>query len=275
MYYFKRILPLLAAVIAGAVCVESCGNKRENPNMIEFETRVDSVGYVVPDFYGDTVYSASKYSVVWPVKIGQEDFDVMRDSLLNLTFGDTVATSFDGASERFLRAALNNLRMDGDTTEFIYSKVPYEKAFNELRTNISVTTSDVTLLNPKILVVQVNTYGYVYGAAHGMQTERFLNYSIAGHKLLTPDNTFKPGNETAILDLINTKAREKYTEEAVLYDTPIASFDNFQLTEDDVVFVYQPYDVGPYSSGIIRVPVSTLDLYRFLTPLAREALDLK
>lgn len=271
--YFRRILPM-ATVFVGAVCAASCGNKNENPDTIEFETRVDSVGYVVPDFYGDTVYSASKYSVVWPVKIGQEDFDALRDSLLNLTFGDTVATSFDGASERFLRIALNNLRMDGDTTKFIYSKVPYEQAFNEARTNISVTTSDVTLLNPKILVIQVDTYGYMYGAAHGMQTERFLNYSIAGHKLLTPDNTFKSGNGTAILDLINTRAREKYTKEAVLYDTPIASFDNFQLTEDAVVFVYQPYDVGPYSSGIIRVPVPNLDIYRFLTPLAREALDL-
>ncbi len=273
MYHFRTILPLLA-VLAGAIGAAGCGSKSENPDTIEFETRVDSVGYVVPDFYGDTVYSASKYSVVWPVKIGKEDFDVLRDSLLNLTFGDTVATSFDGASERFLRAALNNLRMDGDTTEFIYSKVPYERAFNELRVNISVTTSEVTLLNPKILVVQVNTYGYMYGAAHGMKTERFLNYSIAGHKLLTPDNTFKPGNETAILDLINSRAREKYKAEAVLYDTPIVSFDNFQLTEDAVVFVYQPYDVGPYSSGIIRIPVPTLDLYRFLTPLAKEALDL-
>lgn len=273
MSIFRTIIPV-AFISALVISVESCSKKAGDENTIEFETRIDSVGYVVPDFYGDTVYSASKYSVVWPEKIGQEDFETFRDSLLNLTFGDSAASTFEQATERFLNAALNNLRMEGDTTEFIYSKVPYEEAYDASRANISQINSIVTLLNPQLLVVQVNTYGYVYGSAHGSQSERFLNYSIADKKLLSPENTFQPGNEKAILDLINTAAREKYTGEAVLFDTPIASFDNFQMTEDAIIFVYQPYDVGPYSSGIIRVPVSNYDLYRFLTPLARKALSL-
>lgn len=271
MKLFKTLLPCMA-VGAMALIAESCSNPISE-STIEFETRVDSVGYVVPDFFGDTVYTASKYSVVWPEKIGEEDFEALRDSLLNLTFGGAETHSFDDATKQFMMASLNDIREAADST-FTYTKVPFTDAYNADRNNIEIVNSTVSLLTPKVLVVQVNEYEYNYGAAHGMQTERFLNYSIASRQLMTPENTFKEGSASSILDLINSEAKTIYTGEAALFAEPIASFDNFQITEDDIVFVYQPYDVAPYSTGIVRVPVSQYDLYRFLTPMAVETLGL-
>lgn len=261
----------MAAVAIAALAVESC-NKKASDDTIEFETRVDSVGYMTPDYFGDTVYTAAKYSVVWPEKIGQQDFDAMRDSLLSLTFGSSKYDNFDSAAKAFMIAGINELKHDGDSL-LDYKQVSYDAAYDAANRNFSTIATDVTLLTPKILVIQAYNYQYYYGQAHGMNTMRYLNYSLVDHKLLNSGNMFKSGNEKAILDLINASAKEHYPEEGALSADPIAYFDEFQITEDDIVFIYQPYDVAPYSTGVVRVPVSKYDLFRFFTPEANAAIS--
>ncbi len=261
----------IAAVVSVAVAAESCSDSSSG-NPIEFETRVDSIGYMMPNVGGDTVYTAAKYSVVWPEKIGEDNFDALRDSLLIFTFGDRSAKNFDEATKQFMLDGVNLLRTDGDST-FTYVKVPYDTAYNADNKNYSFVVSDVTMLTAKLLVVQVYNYQYYYGSAHGMQSARYLNYSIPDGHLLTADNMFKPGNQKAILDLINAKARKVYPAEGTLFDEPIRTLGAVQIEEDDITFVYQPYEVAPYSTGIVRIPISRFDLQRFLTPEVIETLS--
>lgn len=271
MKLFKTTIPA-ALVALTVIAAESCSGGA-GKGTIEFETRADSVGYLVPDYYGDSVYSASRYSVVWPEKIGEQDFNALRDSLTALTFG-VKSESFDAAAKAFMERGLNDLMNPEDSVAPKYETVGFETAFNAPRNNLQLIRSDVNLLTPDVLVVGVLTETYYFGAAHGMQTKRFLNYSIKRHELMTPENTFKPGSEKEILSLITEAAKKKYPAEGTLFADPITKFANFEVTEDDIVFVYQPYDVGPYSSGIIEIPVSQYDLYRFLTPEAVATLGL-
>lgn len=268
---FKTIIPA-TIVAAMAIAAESCSGSGAK-DTIEFETRADSVGYLVPDFYGDSVYSAARYSVVWPERIGEEDFNTLRDSLTTLTFG-VRSESFEAAAHAFTRSGLNDLVQEADSGARKYESVPFNVAYDAQRANLNLISSEVTLLTPDILVIGVLNQTYYYGAAHGMTTRRFLNYSIKRHELMTVSNTFAAGYEKGILSLITHAAHEKYPDEGVLFDAPIESFSNFQVTENDIVFVYQPYDIGPYSSGILEVPVSQNDLYRFLTPEAIATLGL-
>lgn len=268
---FKTVIP--ASLIAlTALAISSCSGS-SGADTIEFETRTDSVGYLVPDYYGDSVYSAARYSVVWPKRIGEQDFNAMSDSLTMVTFG-VKTDNFADAAKVFTRIGLNDLIQDSDSGARKYEIVPFETAYEARRTNLNLISSEVTLLTPEILVVAVNNETYFYGAAHGMRVRRFLNYSIKNHELMTASNTFAPGNEKAILSIITATAHERYPDEGVLFDAPIEKFDNFQVTDNDIVFVYQPYDIGPYSSGIIEIPVSQQDLYRFFTPAAIAALGL-
>lgn len=271
MKMFKKVIPA-AAVAVLALAVDSCSGSG-SADTIEFETRTDSVGYLVPDYYGDSVYSAARYSVVWPKRIGEQDFNALSDSLTMLTFG-VKSDNFADAAKAFTRVGLNDLVHDPDSGARKYESVPFDVAYDARRCNLNLITSEVTLLTPELLVVAVNNETYFYGAAHGMRVRRFLNYSIKNHELLTEANTFTPGNDKAILSLITAAARDRYPDEGVLFDAPIETYDNFQITENDIVFVYQPYEIGPYSSGIIEIPVSQQDLYRFLTPAALSALGL-
>lgn len=268
---FLKSSVAIVAVVSVAVAAESCSDSSSG-NAIEFETRVDSVGYMMPNVGGDTIYTAAKYSVVWPEKIGEDNFDALRDSLLVFTFGNRSAKTFDEATKQFMLDGVNLLRTEEDST-FTYIKVPYDTAYNADDKNYSFVVSDVTMLTAKLLVVQVYNYQYYYGSAHGMQSARYLNYSIADGRLLTADNMFKTGNKTAILDLINSKAHKVYPTEGTLFDEPIRSLGVVQIEEDDITFVYQPYEVAPYSTGIVRIPISKFDLQRFLTPEVLEALS--
>lgn len=271
MRIFKTLVPA-ALVALMAIGAESCGRSAA-ADTIEFETRTDSVGYLVPDYYGDSVYCAARYSVVWPERIGEQDFNVLKDSLTMMTFG-VKNVDFKDAAQSFTRAGLNNLVEVSDSGAMKYESVPYSVAIDEARLNLNFVDSEVSLLTPEVLVIAVNDEVYYYGAAHGMRTRRFLNYSIVNHELMTVENTFLPGNDKGILSLISAVAHERYDDEGVLFDAPIESYANFQITENDIVFVYQPYEIGPYSSGIIEVPVSQQDLYRFLTAEAIKTLGL-
>lgn len=266
----KKIIhtSLLAATLLAA---QSCG-KKESDTTIEFETRTDSIGYLVPDFDGDSVYGAARYSVVWPEKIADQDFDALKDSLTLYTFGNGSDT-FDQAARQFLAGTLDDMKNGNDST-FIYEECTFTEANNAMRHSAEYVTSTVSLLTPNILVIDIYREDYAYAAAHGMQTLRSLNYSIAGHLLLDKANAFKPGSKAKILSLINEAARQRYPEEGTLFPEPISSFDDFKVTENDIVFIYQPYDVAPYSSGIIEVPVSQYDLYSTLSPTAMDALGL-
>lgn len=268
----RTLLPIVA-VMAMVCAVESCSGPRSNSD-IEFATMADSVGYKLNEFAMDSslIYCAARYNVVWPEKIEQQDLNVLSDSLMSLTFGYK-ADDVNQAAKDFLCSGLDEMRTEGDTT-FTFTEVPFPEAYAAPFNNVATVNSEVSLLTTNLLVVDVTSYTYYYGAAHGMQTRRFLNYSLVKHQLLTPANTFKADSSKAILDLINREARAKYPGEGVLFAEPIVQYSNFQITNDEIVFVYQPYEVGPYSSGIIQVPISKYDLYNFLTPEAIATLNL-
>lgn len=269
----KTLLPVTLVALL-VVCVEACGTKADNGEAdirIEFETRTDSVGYMVlHSDLADTIYAAAKYSIVWPEKIGEEDFQALRNRMLEMTFGES-NTSIEKAAAQYLTSPLKELQESGDSISF--SKVPYPEAADAMNSTYAQVESEVTLLNPQLLVIRSSQYAYMYGAAHGGQNVDFLNYSLVDHKILTADNIFTKGSKQPILDLINEAVKEVYPPEA-LFSERISDFSTLEITDSDIVFVYQQYEVAPYSTGVVRVPVSHYDLYRFFTPLAKSALGL-
>lgn len=260
----------ISAVAITTIAAESCSKHSDIP--IEFETRVDSIGYMMPDVAGDTIYTAAYYSVVWPTKLGDGNFDSLRDSLLVYTFGDHGAKNFEEATRQFMMAGVYDLTENKDSLP-TYIKVPYETAYEADNRNFAGINSEVTLLTPKLLVVEITTDTYFYGMAHGMQNTHYLNYSLVDNKLLNADNMFKPGNEQAILDLINASAKVAYPTEGTLFAEPIQSLGNVQIADNAIVFVYQPYEVAPYSTGVVSIPVNRYDIQRFLTSDALNALS--
>lgn len=271
MKKLKTIIPL-AGIAAMALTAESCVSSGSGEN-IEFTTRADSVAYLVPDYFGDTCYVASRYSVVWPEKIGKQDFDAMKDSLISMTFKTYGNTSdFDVAAKQFQLRGFESMGLD--STIASYGKAPYASAMTAHHITSSDVESTVSLLTPDVLVIDIFSYGYVDRSAHGMQTRRFLNYSIKEHTLLTADKMFKPESADSISTLIAATAAKKYPEGTLFSDAKFP-LTNFKITEQEIVFIYQPYDVGPYAAGIIEIPISQHTLQPYMTPTAISTLGLE
>ncbi|MDE7387755.1 MAG: RsiV family protein [Muribaculaceae bacterium] len=258
---FRTIIPAASAALL-AIAAESCRHTSES-SVIDFTTRADSAAWLLPDYYGDSAYVAARYSVVWPERIGSRDFDALKDSLTALTFGEYTSADFDRASERFLRRTLATLT--ADTLE--RQPASFAEAQEAAVASMTAVESEVSLLTPDLLVISVHSWGYMPYDAHGTQSRRFINYSIRDHSLLTADKVFTSGSNDAIGKLIEQAARGKYTEAALFADACFTIGD-FRFTDSGIEFVYQPYEVGPYSSGIITVELPAEGLAPYLTPAA-------
>lgn len=265
--FFKTFFPILTTC-ALAIIAESCG--RSEPDTIDFATRADSTAVLLPDYLGDSAYVASRYSVVWPEKIKSQDFDAFKDSLVNITFGTTGINTFDQGVAEFMKQPLLTA-MDADTMTTL--PADYTTAMESRYITVNDVESNVSLLSPDLLVIDIAHYSYMAHAAHGMSTLRFMNYSIKEHTLLTPGNFFTADAAKALGPMIKEAAQKKYSENALFSDA-VYSIDNFRITDKNVEFVYQPYDVGPYSSGIITVALSHYDLRPYLTPVALSTLGI-
>lgn len=258
---FRTIIPAASAALL-AIAAESCHHTSES-SVIDFISRADSAAWLLPDYYGDSAYVAAHYSVVWPERIGSRDFDALKDSLTALTFGTDAPTDFDRASELFLHRTLSTIT--ADTLD--WQPASFADAQEAAVASLTAVESEVSLLTPDLLVISVYSWGYMPYDAHGTQSRRFINYSIRDHSLLTADKVFTAGSNDSVGALIEHAARGKYTEAALFADARF-NIGDFRFTESGIEFVYQPYEVGPYSSGIIAVELPAESLSPYLTPAA-------
>ncbi|MDE7407557.1 MAG: RsiV family protein [Muribaculaceae bacterium] len=270
----KSLLCYLVGVVAAgvmAVSVVSCGgtSATESNDTFRFNVRTDSMAYLIPDFYGDSVYALSVYSLIWPENTSGGDIEVLSDSLRKAAFG-IVGTDFDDAVGLYNRQILTN--MDGDSI-FQHTEVPAHVAVDAGMLNLSIVTSEVTLLTPRLLVIGVTNYASYYGSAHGMYSTTYVNYSIPEHRVLTSANLFDNTKRSEILRNINSVAAVVMEPGSLLVDS-ITTYSGFRLTDSDVVFVYQPYEIASYSYDVVEIPVSIYNLYDAFTPLGRKALGL-
>jgi hypothetical protein len=76
-------------------------------------------------------------------------------------------------------------------------------------------------------------------------------------------DVFKPGYLPGLKAAINAAARKKYKAgnlSEILLVEEIEPNENFYLTGKGICFVYQPYEIGPYSMGeqSIYIPYSQI-----------------
>lgn len=113
------------------------------------------------------------------------------------------------------------------------------------------------------------TINYVYmGGAHGLETDTHTVVDVTTKKKLTLDTL-----------VINNKAQkaleEKLYQQFLAYAGDNKEYlqqwkffmtDNFYFDQDNLVFSYQPYEIGPYSAGVIELKLAKKDLQQIIQP---------
>ncbi|RXK80659.1 DUF3298/DUF4163 domain-containing protein [Chlorobaculum sp. 24CR] len=139
----------------------------------------------------------------------------------------------------------------------------------------SVTSGEVLLDRRGMVTVSMLTYAFT-GGAHGMTVAQYLVFETATGKQLGLTDIFAPGFEATLDKLIERRFRQMRglseteplnSEKGGLFEDKIAHNDNFAITGSGLRFLYNQYEIAPYSAGQITVDLSFDELQAILKPL--------
>ena len=136
-------------------------------------------------------------------------------------------------------------------------------------------TSELSLNNDSIWNFSVSTFTDT-GGAHPNTTIKWVNLLAKSGKVLTKNVVFRKDKEKEIIDLIfkhlidevnqrletdTITSIEGLKENGALLDVDLYIPENFLLLEDRISFLYNRYDIAPYSMGefIIDVPYAEIE----------------
>jgi hypothetical protein len=122
--------------------------------------------------------------------------------------------------------------------------------------------------NKNLTVIELNTWQYLTGGAHGISATQFLNWDNANEKVLGLANIIQPGQRDAYLAALKqVHAQWLSTNPAAQPDPatynriwPFQPSENFGFSDAGLIVKYNSYEIAPYSSGQpeLLIPYSAL-----------------
>ncbi|EAJ6151489.1 TPA: DUF3298 domain-containing protein [Campylobacter lari subsp. concheus] len=106
-----------------------------------------------------------------------------------------------------------------------------------------------------------NIYEYK-GGAHGMTNFLRKTYSIDDMKLLRLKNELKIENED-FQNMIKQKILSLYNENELFDIKELKISEIFEVRKNGLVLIWEPYDIAPYSTGVIEIFISYDELKPF------------
>jgi hypothetical protein len=108
----------------------------------------------------------------------------------------------------------------------------------------------------------INFYQYT-GGAHGGTFITCRNYRLEDGSVIMLDDYFKPGYEKVLIPVLERKlleyagcsSRDELDEHGYFSEDPMFVSDNFEIRQDTIDFIYNQYDIAPYSTGITTLSV--------------------
>lgn len=117
--------------------------------------------------------------------------------------------------------------------------------------------------NPRCLVYRVDKHEY-RGGAHGMYSIHYLNFDATDGRRLALNDVFRPDTEAALTERLLQRLMEKsgcrtldeLEEQGFLMGTDLFVTPNFRLGPDSIYFLYNVYEIAPYSAGAIELALA-------------------
>ncbi len=132
-------------------------------------------------------------------------------------------------------------------------------------------SSDIVLNQNDFLIIKAADYFYE-GGAHGMFTVDYVVYDLQTGEQWNVDDIILKNKADELSKILYTKV-----EPASLFDDgdkTLYPSDIVYFTMKNIIFVYNPYDVGPWSSGVIEATVGFDEIKDFLTEKFKKRINL-
>ncbi len=166
-----------------------------------------------------------------------------------------------------------SLTLEQTQFTFMSEYEAYVKEFkNEAATWYSQTNITVPFQTNNTACLSVEMDDYT-GGAHGMYSTIYTNFYKPKHEVLTLKKMF---NDTSLSTLLSVAEADFRTANELTPEDDLDELgfwfkdnqfhlnDNFILTEEGITWLYNPYEIGPYSQGTIELNVSKSEVLPLL-----------
>jgi len=274
-----RPVPIYLAAVA-AIMVTACGsnvdeNRSKSDGVSNFvidetiKTASQSYAYIAE---GDTTYLTLSTSLMWPEKLGDSRLATLQDSIIAGMFpGVKSGRGVDGAIRHFISDPSVVEFGDFKAVDSLQSGMAAEMAWY-----VDITGKFIEL-NEQVATYQITSTSYA-GGAHPNSSTRYFSYDLGRGRVFTVANMFKPGSEAKLLEAIKEALAYQLGTtvdglgNAGIFVDQLSDIGNPYLTEDAVVFHYNPYEIAPYSMGPVDVTIWSTEIEQYLTPEVIELL---
>lgn len=285
MHYLTRTLRSSATLVLVAIlmtALSSCGDTSTQGDAASGISTL-SVGMDLKNadrFYrtvyqGDTIYLDLSASLQWPVQVGDADLWVLGDSILSIGFESKGVHNVDQVMQGFVGSSRLYFGELGSTVEEV-DEIPAQ----ELQAWYCIVNGNMVEINERLLTYIVTVSSYT-GGAHPYVASTPFSYDLTRGQVITLNNLFVPGSHDAVLAIVKKAlARSLNVNVANLADAGIF-VDQFTnpgqpyITDNVLMFHFNPYDIACYADGPFDVAVYPQEVAQFLTPEARQLLDVE
>lgn len=256
------IISLLACGLAITACSGTADNDSISFNQIKSHATYRLAGSAEDyEAASDLCFDCSA-DILMPTAIYGHKVEALQDSILKAAF-DTTGVNHKGIIDAaFRRAAQDVGYAVADTTVA-------DSSYDGLYTVAGVVES----LSPSILSYAVTVSEYLPRAAHGMYGTNFVNYDIEEGKVFGLSDIFTAEGLAKLPSILKQTAVSMRDYIGPTELTSLPAGNNFCVNSDnDIIFVYQPYEIASYAQGEIRVPVAAYILSEYFTPYGNKLL---
>ncbi|MDR0830909.1 MAG: RsiV family protein [Prevotellaceae bacterium] len=135
-----------------------------------------------------------------------------------------------------------------------------------------------TFFNENLLSLVKTEDGYL-GGAHGFLDIQHKNFDLKTNKEIHNTDIFKDITDTVFETLLVQYFNNEYAEDSLMSECLFDEFtekiplnDNFYFDKDKIYFIYNQYEITPYSCGVIEFSLPFDEITEYLKPEFLERL---
>lgn len=141
--------------------------------------------------------------------------------------------------------------------------------------HIATTVSDTT----DILITAKTTIEDYTGGAHGSHNVFYYNVDTRTGKLFKEEQLFKKDSGKQLTALLEEKAKTTKNQQGdtitLLEPQEVVPNGNFYFGDTGIVYVYNQYEIAPYSDGLIEITLPYEQIKTFINPLFEPLVEVK
>lgn len=274
----KHNVSIIAILIACAFVFSSCDSKMNNKKRLAFDSiKINRSEHLFADKHKP--YCNLIINMAYPSVCDNASLkDTLTKSIISFCLGnDYIHTNIPTAIQKYTANYLSNYRKELEPNFKQESDSSVYQWYNYYRSIIG----KVKYLKNDLLTYEMNFNEYT-GGAHNMYATTYESFDLKRMRNIKLSDLFKPNFQNQLTAIIvkqllkDKKVRSvgELTDKGYGSTGNITPTENFYFDRDGMNFVYNIYEIAPYSVGIVTVHIDFDDLKPVMEQNVFKSLEL-